>query len=279
MKGRLFVLAQMGAEDRPTPEHEAAARAIMKKYDEETIIPMCVALAWHEMVKVKEVATQGKTTMKPTSARSNAGARTEDLMDLDWGHAAEDASELGDEADVEEFARQLFEQRVISEVRSEIVAFRNEAVANLKAPPNKWWKNKHMAYKHLSRVARVTLAIPAAQVENEKVFSAAGLVTGHLRTRMSLERLADVVFLMKNTNQEQVFHEILKSMGDKAIAHGDWAPASELLSEESILDMGYARLEDDDGASSDEEAYTNIGNDMSSLVDDGYSTDDGNDEL
>eukprot|EP00873_Tetraselmis_striata_P041433 jgi/Tetstr1/461697/TSEL_006797.t1 len=55
---------------------------------------------------------------------------------------------------------------------------------------------------------------------------------------------------MRNTNQEQVFREILKTMGDKAITDGDWTPTSDLLSDQSIMDMAYARPEDDDADAS-----------------------------
>eukprot|EP00873_Tetraselmis_striata_P025210 jgi/Tetstr1/445474/TSEL_033253.t1 len=192
-------------------------------------------------------------------------------MDLDWDQPQDDAELDGVDGE-EETAKKLFGERMINEVRSELTAFRNERVADRKTTRlNKWWKECFRGYPRLSRAARVTQAILAAQVENEKVFSAANLVIGHLRTIMSLERLGHVVFLMKNTNQEQIFREILKTMGDKAIADGDWTPTSDLLSDESILDMAYARLDEDDDAdaSYEDEAFTHIGNDMSSLVDDG----------
>jgi hypothetical protein len=56
----------------------------------------------------------------------------------------------------------------------------------------------------MAELARLFLCIPASQVECERIFSVAGQLTGLLRNRMSVEKLAMMVYLYKNLNAEAI---------------------------------------------------------------------------
>ena len=55
------------------------------------------------------------------------------------------------------------------------------------------------------------LAIPASQIECERIFSMAVLVTQHLRNKMGVENMAATVFITKNLNLSAEVANILKS--------------------------------------------------------------------
>ncbi len=79
------------------------------------------------------------------------------------------------------------------------------------------------------------LAALASQCDNERVFSAAGLVTGKLRNRMGVEHLSMLVYLMKNVDQNAEWELLKKNVIGKNVALGEWAPASDVMSDEAYL--------------------------------------------
>ena len=67
-----------------------------------------------------------------------------------------------------------------------------------KTSPLEWWKEHAEKFPILSQLARIVLAVPGSQIECERVFSLAGLLTKKLRSKMRAERLDHMVFLGKN---------------------------------------------------------------------------------
>ena len=74
---------------------------------------------------------------------------------------------------------------------------------NMYVNPLAWWQAHHTSFPRMSFVARQILAILGSAIECERVFSAAGIVTGLLRNSMTPEHLHQVVFLSKNFPFEQ----------------------------------------------------------------------------
>jgi hypothetical protein len=104
-----------------------------------------------------------------------------------------------------------------------------------------WWRQNRHKFPIISELARIVLAAPASQCENGRVFSAAGLVTGKLRTRMGIDNLSSMlVFLMKNTTQTEDWDRFNTcGIGGNVVRDSDWRPASEVMSEETYLDSLY----------------------------------------
>jgi len=91
-----------------------------------------------------------------------------------------------------------------------------------------------------SELARIVLAAPASQCDIERVFSAAGLVTGKLRTTMGIDNLLMLVLLMKNINQKEEWGRFKTGgIGGNNVRGRDWRPASDVMSEETYLDSLY----------------------------------------
>ncbi len=95
--------------------------------------------------------------------------------------------------------------------------------------PLKWWSRHAALYPSLAEVARIVLGVPGSQIECERVFSLARLVTSQLRNRMSPENLASIVFLNKNVNVDKALDDLLGPI------HGDhqWSQAREGIGKQS----------------------------------------------
>jgi hypothetical protein len=63
-----------------------------------------------------------------------------------------------------------------------------------------WWRKHRIKFLIISELTRIGLATPAWQCDNKRAFSAGGLVTGKLRTRICVDNLSILVFLMKDVN-------------------------------------------------------------------------------
>jgi hypothetical protein len=81
------------------------------------------------------------------------------------------------------------------EVKKELKKFRDSEGIDMKDCPLAWWRKHKSSFPHLARVARKWLAVPASSAGSERLFSAAGNIMTGTRTRLSGERLGDIVFL------------------------------------------------------------------------------------
>ncbi len=100
-----------------------------------------------------------------------------------------------------------------------------------------WWRQNCHKFPIISELARIVLAAPASQCNNERVYYAVGLVTGKLRTTMGIDNLSMLVFFMKNVNQKEEWDGFKKcGIGGNVVRDRDWRPASDVVSEETYLD-------------------------------------------
>ena len=63
-----------------------------------------------------------------------------------------------------------------------------------------WWSTNHKNYPLLASLARIVLCVPGSQIECERVFSEAGLITAGLRNRLGVENLDMLVFISRNAD-------------------------------------------------------------------------------
>ena len=84
---------------------------------------------------------------------------------------------------------------------------------------NQWFRAFVCNYPMLAQLARICLACPGSQIENERVFSLCGLTVSNLRNRMTTDNLAEVVYLTKNTCPEETVSRILTKAYGHSTAH------------------------------------------------------------
>lgn len=68
----------------------------------------------------------------------------------------------------------------------------------LEADPLDYWRQHGSAFPNIAKLARVYLAIPATEVESERVFSASGYAMGTRRCSLLPSNLEKIVFLNFN---------------------------------------------------------------------------------
>jgi hypothetical protein len=126
---------------------------------------------------------------------------------------------------------------LISRVEEELKAFRSTCVIENDENVLEWWREHMLDFPLVGELARIVLAVPASQIECERVFSAAGLITQHLRNRMGVENMSAQVFLLKNMDLDAEVKAILES------TYSASAYQSSLANDISILsDLAEARL-------------------------------------
>eukprot|EP00873_Tetraselmis_striata_P008534 jgi/Tetstr1/428798/TSEL_018785.t1 len=72
-----------------------------------------------------------------------------------------------------------------------------------------WWRMHGADFPLVAELARLLLCIPASQIECERIFSLAGLVTQHMRNRMGVEMMSQHVFIKKNVDAATEVQDIL----------------------------------------------------------------------
>jgi hypothetical protein len=72
-----------------------------------------------------------------------------------------------------------------------------------------WWRESANHFPVVSELARIILCIHASQIECERVFSLAGLVTQHLRNKMGVEMMSTQVYITKNVDAAAEIKDIL----------------------------------------------------------------------
>ena len=73
-----------------------------------------------------------------------------------------------------------------------------ESVKNKTFNPLSWWKQHEKEFPSIALAARCILGIPGAQIECERLFSAAGIITRHRRNRTNAKTINDVMFVNYN---------------------------------------------------------------------------------
>ena len=179
---------------RSLADSSAAARELFKSYTETVLIPAAVHLK--QFLLSQNAAPDERNT--EGDGQPEVQPDEEDCMDTD----DEEAAGPTDAATIERA------------VREEVKTFRKDkdlpASANdNKVDPLKWWAKHANQYPLLAPLVRIVFSCPGSQIECERVFSLAGLLTSSLRNRMSPERLGDVVFISKNLDLASELQDML----------------------------------------------------------------------
>jgi hypothetical protein len=83
-----------------------------------------------------------------------------------------------------------------------------------------WWRENANHFRAVSELARVILCILACQIECERVFSLAWLVTQHLRNKMGVEMMSTHVYITKNVDAAvEIQHILTKQYGINIYDH------------------------------------------------------------
>ena len=59
--------------------------------------------------------------------------------------------------------------------------------------PLKWWKDNAVKFPYVAVVARAYLSIPGSQIENERVFSVAGILMNLQQIRLAIEKCSNLI--------------------------------------------------------------------------------------
>jgi hypothetical protein len=82
---------------------------------------------------------------------------------------------------------------------AELSLFRRLTIVHPKAEePLAWWKLNASRFPSVSFLARQILAIPGSQIETERIFSIAGVLTSLRRCRLGLNNLDSLIMINKN---------------------------------------------------------------------------------
>lgn len=176
----------------------AYAKELWKQYTDEALLPTAIALA--NFMLGSQKATHNDD--EPTANDTETGLCDSDEEEAPYGTIE-------------------FRAKINLELRMFRKATDLPPFACKKTCPLKWWAKHATLYPSLAELARVVLSIPGSQIECERVFSLAGLLTSMLRNRMSSENLASLVFLNKNLDVEAALDDLLGTV------HGDlqWSQA------------------------------------------------------
>ena len=105
----------------------------------------------------------------------------------------------------------------------------------------------------VAELARIILAVPASQIECERVFSAAGLLTQHLRNRMGVENMSLQVFLLKNMDLDAEIKAIMESTYSASVYQSSLANDINILSDLAEARLRLKELEDAPSLESNQE--------------------------
>ena len=169
-------------------QDEAAAKTLWRRYTCEALIPAAVALA---------------------ANRASKQFPTEDDDDNDGAKPAETGICDSDSDQENELDNIELTRKVEIELRLFRKAKDLPDFADTKVSPLRWWAQHATTYPLLAELARIVLAVPGSQIECERIFSLAGLLTARLRNRMSPENLASLVFLSKNLDVDAALSDLL----------------------------------------------------------------------
>jgi hypothetical protein len=131
---------------------------------------------------------------------------------------------------MEHSALQHAEQALSVRVRNELTLFR-AACQRIPSDPSQtspleWWSDNFHRFPTLSELARLIFSIPGSQIECERIFSAAGLITSGLRNRLGVENLDMLVNIQNNADIPRHIKEALCAahgavLGEKIFSSSD----------------------------------------------------------
>eukprot|EP00951_Prasinocladus_malaysianus_P026580 scaffold236191_cov31-Prasinocladus_malaysianus.AAC.1 len=187
------------------------------------------------------------------------GPTVDDDEDMDLLASSDDEDSDGLSVDLDgaqERTTNVSEAALLLNVKNEIKRFR-DACKDLPTDPKQtnpfqWWSQHKHEYEHLPELARIVLSIPGSQIECERVFSVAGLITAGLRNRLGVENLDALVFIQKNADSKALIRDALVS------CHG-MHMAEQLIESEGLIptceedlveaELSCTLLDNDDAAS------------------------------
>ncbi|KAG0573230.1 hypothetical protein KC19_VG160100 [Ceratodon purpureus] len=142
----------------------AKAKEIVQSYDKAVLIPF--------LIKVHKVLNPGGIPAPAPAPRSS------NVL-------------FGDAASTEEACEGI--------LTAELSLFRRLTVVPADAEkPLTWWKENGSRFPSVAFFARQILAIPGSQIETERIFSIASVLTGLRRCRLGLDNLDSLIMIFKN---------------------------------------------------------------------------------
>ena len=166
-------------------------KALWKRYTEECLVPSAVRLTIFLQARSTEKHTTDDDDSSPKECNEQTGIDDSD-------------DDIGSEQGIAEIRK-----KVEAEVRMMRKAKDLPNFGDMQVSPLSWWAKHATIYPSLAELARIVLGIPGSQIECERVFSLAGLLTSQLRNRMSPENLDSIVFVSKNLNLDATLDELL----------------------------------------------------------------------
>ena len=177
------------------------AKVLWKRYTDEVLVPTAVTFA--RVLREQQ-----------HSARRQEGPSNDD------NRASPCVTGLCDDSDSDVDDGVVDDKELTLKVTTELKLFRKASDLPpfaCKQNPLDWWRAHSTLYPSLANLARIVLAVPGSQIECERVFSLAGLMTSHLRNKMSPERLDVVVLLSKNLDLDEALEaELAPVYGGRA---------------------------------------------------------------
>ena len=91
------------------------------------------------------------------------------------------------------------EESAYALVRGELSLFRRLVIPPSESlDPLAWWRVHENHFPNVGHLAKQILGIPGSQIETERVFSIAGVLTALRRCRLQVENLDRLVMVVKN---------------------------------------------------------------------------------
>ena len=217
-RGNFFLDAAPPAADER--DRKRSAKALMRQYNDEVLKPTLAQLSKFIRQEQHEQVAMG---VQKSSAFERALC-DEDSDDEDVeGHGVE-GCDGGEEY-------KLWAMHLMSRIEDELKAFRSTALPDPDQTVLQWWSEHKADFPLLAELARMVLSVPASQIECERVFSAAGLITQHLRNRMGVENMSAQVFLLKNMDFDAEIRAIMESTYSAPVYQSSLAADINILSE------------------------------------------------
>ncbi len=214
-------------------DRKRAAKALMRQYNDNVLKPSLIQLA-----KSMRQERQHASRERDLNAYEKRALCDEDSDD---DHSNEEGN--GEEDDT----------NLISRVEEELKAFRSTCVIENDENVLEWWREHMLDFPLVGELARIVLAVPASQIECERVFSAAGLITQHLRNRMGVENMSAQVFLLKNMDLDAEVKAILESTYSASAYQASLANDISILSDLAEARLRLKKLEDATSVDSNQE--------------------------
>ena len=167
------------------------AKTLWKRYTNDVLVPAAVQLYQNTRFEGQFAIDDDDNNGQPRQPR-DAGICDDSDSDLDL-----DMDNREVRIKIETELRMFRKSKDLPEFASHTVS------------PLTWWADHSTLYPSIAELARIVLAVPGSQIECERIFSLAGLLTSQLRNRMSPENLGSLVFLSKNLDIDATLDELL----------------------------------------------------------------------